>query len=78
VTHITWAGSPGTPVQASNLRKAVVCMTNIDVTSLDLHNVPNWLDNTWIRQWLNASLPNTVCFDVTGLVDLYLSQGHTL
>jgi hypothetical protein len=60
------------------VHRALACLTNINVTELNLNNVPNWVDNTWVRQWLNGELANRMCFDVTSLVSLYVQQGGRL
>lgn len=60
------------------VHRALACLTNINVTDLNLNNVPNWVDNTWVRQWLNGKLANRMCFDVTSLVRLYVQQGGQL
>lgn len=60
------------------VHQAQACLTNIDVTELNLKNVPNWLDNSWIRQWLNGKLANKMCFNVTSLVSFYVQQGGSL
>lgn len=73
VARVTYA--PGTPPVVN---QASACLTNINVTGLNLNNVPNWLDSTWIRQWLNGQLANRMCFDVTTLVRLYVQQGGGL
>jgi hypothetical protein len=56
----------------------LACFTNINVTELNLQNVPNWLDNAWVRQWLNSQLANRMCFDVTSFVIYYVQQGGKL
>jgi hypothetical protein len=60
------------------VHRALASLTNINVTDLNLNNVPNWVDNTWVRQWLNSKLANRMCFDVTSLVSLYVQQGGRL
>jgi hypothetical protein len=60
------------------VHRALACLTNINVTELNLNNVPNWVDNSWVRQWLNGKLANRMCFDVTSLVRLYVQQGGQL
>jgi len=73
IARVTYSfGSP--PV----VHRALACLTNINVTELNLKNVPNWVDNTWVRQWLNSKLANRMCFDVTSLVSLYVQQGGKL
>ena len=70
--------TPGAPVRAEDLIKAQACLTEIQATGLNLKNVPNWLDDGWIKDYLNKQLPNHVCFDITNLVKLYLEHGGTL
>jgi hypothetical protein len=60
------------------VQRALACFTNINVTELNLQNVPNWLDNAWVRQWLNSQLANRMCFDVTSFVIYYVQQGGKL
>ncbi len=60
------------------VHQALACLTNINVTELNLNNVPNWVDDTWVRQWLNGTLANRMCFDVTSLVRFYVQQGGQL
>jgi hypothetical protein len=69
---------PTQPVTATNLKSAQACLTNVEILTLDIKNVPNWLDNTWMKDWLNTQVPNHVCFDVTSLVYVYLSNGSAL
>jgi len=73
VARVTY--SPGAP---PTVHQAAACLTSIDVTGLNLNNVPNWLDSTWIKQWLDGQLANRMCFDVTTLVRLWVQQGGTL
>ncbi len=68
----------GEPVRADNLVKAEACLTDIQVTGLNLNNVPNWLDDGWVKDQLNKRLANQACFDITNLVKLYLQKGGTL
>lgn len=60
------------------VQRALACLTDINVFDLNLKNVPNWLDNTWVRQWLNSQLANRMCFDVTSQVSFYVQQGGKL
>ena len=53
-------------------------MTGLKVTGLDLKNVPNWLDNTWIKRKLNDNLNGKLCVDITSYVKIFLSQGGGL
>lgn len=66
------------PASPPVVHRALACLTNINVTDLNLNNVPNWVDNSWVRQWLNGKLANRMCFDVTSLVRLYVQQGGQL
>lgn len=73
-------------VRADNLYRAFATLTNPQITSLKIDNVPSWLDTTWLRDCLNGKYSNWGCtdrlhamtFDVTDLVRTYLSLGHTL
>jgi hypothetical protein len=69
---------PTLPLTAANLKSAQACLTNVEILTLDIKNVPNWLDNTWMKDWLISQIPNRVCFDVTSLVYVYLSSGNVL
>jgi len=64
--------------QATDVEKATACLTDINIIGLNLKNVPNWLDNTWVRNWLNGKLANQMCFDITGLVIAYIQSGGSL
>jgi hypothetical protein len=74
------------PTPASNVVRAVAVLTNPRITSLQVTNIPGWLDLTWVADCLNGKYSNWGCtdvlhamsFDVTALVKLYLRQGHTL
>ncbi len=37
------------------------CISDLSITDLNLHNVPNWIDNTVVRDALNHHLPNQIC-----------------
>jgi hypothetical protein len=69
---------PTQPLTTANLKSAQACLTSVEVLTLDIKNVPNWLDNSWMKDWLNTQVPNRVCFDVTSLVYVYLSNGNAL
>ena len=73
IVRVTFA-----PSNPPALQKASACLTHIDLIGLNLNKVPNWLDGTWVKNWLNARLANQMCFDMTGLVNLYLQQGGKL
>jgi len=54
-------------------------LTDITVNELNLNNVPNWIDNTWIRNYLNQQFGGTQrCSDVSLLVALYLQNGGSI
>lgn len=73
-------------VTSANFVGAVAVLTDITITSLNLKNVPNWIDNTWIRDCLNGEHSNWGChdqvrqmrFDVSKLLAMYLQAGNTL
>lgn len=65
----------GTPIPADQVQSARACLTNINVTALNLNNVPNWLDNGWIREKVLDPKLKSACFDVTGLVTAYIQHG---
>jgi Cu/Ag efflux protein CusF len=80
-------GSGGsTTVTQLNFLRATAVLTHIEITALHLENVPNWLDNAWLRDCLNGQHSNWGCqdvihqmkFDISNLVQLYLQQGHAL
>jgi hypothetical protein len=76
----------GTVITQANFLRATAVLTDIKITALHLKNVPNWLDNTWLRACLNGQYSNWGCtdvvhqmsFDISNLVQVYLQQGHTL
>lgn len=83
---IQYHGSAATPVQASNFVSATACLTDIHITSLQIDKLPSWLDTTWLRQCFNGDhadwgchdIVSSLCFDVSGLVKLYLQHGGSL
>lgn len=84
--RIQYQGSPGAPIHASNFVSATACLTDIHITSLRIDKLPGWLDTTWLRQCFNGDhadwgcrdIVSSLCFDVSGLVKLYLQQGGSL
>ena len=68
----------GTPLASGQVLSARACLTSIDVVELDLHNVPNWLDNGWVKNKLLDPKLNSACFDVTGLVQAYIKTGGVI
>lgn len=77
VHHPMTIGS-GQPIPAGDVRKADVCMTDIHATELNINNVPNWLDNSWLREHLLEPMLVSKCFDTTNLVRAYIQQGGVL
>ncbi len=84
--RIQFHGSSSSPVGASNFVSATACLTDIHITSLQIDRLPGWLDTTWLRQCFNGDhadwgcrdIISSLCFDVSGLVKLYLQQGRSL
>jgi len=75
-----------TTVTAANLGQAIAVVTDPQITSLMIDNVPSWLESSWIRECLNGQHTDWGCrdviqqmkFNVTQLVQFYLQQGLTL
>lgn len=90
VVEVTFAGGgpamANAPITASNLARAAALLTNPQITSLQVDNIPSWIDLSWLAACLNGAYSNWGCtdvlhamsFDVTDLVRLYLQQGNTL
>lgn len=74
ITHPMHIGS-GVPIPAADVRSARACLTDVNVTELNINNVPNWLDNGWLRERLLGPSLLSKCFDLTNLVRLYIQQG---
>ena len=83
ITRVTY--EPG--VRPYDIHKASVCLTDINITELNLRDIPSWASNTWIKECLNGELPDwtgceglihEACFDITEFVRLYLQQGGNL
>ncbi len=74
IRHPFTIGS-GTPIPAAEVHSANACLTSINVIELNLKNVPNWLDNGWIREKLLDPKLNSKCVDVTDLVKAYIRSG---
>lgn len=67
------------PVTSANFVDANVCISDINVLGLNIHNVPNWLDNTWIRDILNEKLAGKqFCPNIKPLVAAWLAAGNTI
>jgi hypothetical protein len=41
-----------------------ICLSDLTITELNLRRVPNWLDNTWIRNKINSKIPDTLCVPI--------------
>jgi len=89
VIDVTFArrGTLGNEViKASNLVRAAAVLSNPQITSLQVDNIPSWVDLTFVTDCLNGKYSNwgctdvlhTMSFDVTALVRIYLEQGHNL
>jgi hypothetical protein len=79
VARVVSTAAAGAPITASNFQSARLCLTDIHIDELNLHNVPNWLDNTWIRDYLNQQYGGMQkCNDVSSLVAIYLQNGGTI
>lgn len=65
----------GAAIPADQITGARACLTNINVTDLNLNNVPNWLDDGWIKEKLLDPKLNSRCFDVTSLVQAFINAG---
>ncbi len=76
VAKVTYSGL--SDAKPTRVDKALACLTDINLVGLNLKNVPNWLDNTWIRAKLNDKLADQACFDITSYVNLYLQQGGSM
>jgi hypothetical protein len=76
---VSYVGGPAAPITKSNFKGAKACIGDVTVLGLNLNNVPNWLDNTVIKDFLNNNLSKTqFCQDITPYVSLYLQNGGTL
>lgn len=65
----------GQPIPAADVRSARACLTDVNVTELNINNVPNWLDNGWLRTQLLEPFLVSKCVDVTDLVKMYIQYG---
>ncbi len=77
VAHPITIGS-GQPIPAADVRSARACLTDINATELNINNVPNWLDNGWLREQLLEPLLVSKCVDVTDLVKRFIQLGGVL
>ena len=76
---VSYVGGPSAPITKSNFKGAKACIGDVNILGLNLNNVPNWLDNTVIKDLLNNNLGKTqYCQDITPYVSLYLQNGGTL
>jgi len=79
VARIVSTAAANAPITSANFQSAQLCLSDITVTELNLHDVPNWLDNTWIREYLNQQFGGTQkCSDVSLLVAVYLQNGGSI
>jgi hypothetical protein len=72
------AAANAPPITPTSLGSARACLTDITILELNLKNIPNWLDNTYMRKRMNEKLKDKACFDITELVRLYLTMGGTI
>lgn len=72
------ASGDAAAITAETLGSARACLTNIDIVELNLENIPNWIDNDYMRRKMNEKLKDKACFDITQLVRLYLTMGGTI
>lgn len=67
------------PITSSNFVSAQACIGDINVLALNINNVPNWLDNTWVRGILQERLGGMQrCKDFSPYVAAYLASGKTI
>jgi hypothetical protein len=90
VVDVTFSGgavaAANAPITAANFVRAAAVLSNPQITSLQVDNIPSWIDLSWITACLNGAYSNWCCtdvlhamnFDVTALVKFYLDQGQTL
>jgi len=75
-----------TTVAAGNTIQAIAAVTDPQITSLKIDDIPSWLEPSWIRECLNGQHADWGCrdvirqmtFNVTQVAQLYLQQGSTL
>lgn len=75
---VQYQSTPGQPVKPGDVTSARACFTDIKVLELNLNNVPNWIDNTYIRGKLQNKLVPNACVSVLSIVRLYVAMGGTL
>jgi hypothetical protein len=75
--HVSYNGTAPGPVTAANFVSANGCFGDISILGLNIHNVPNWLDNTWIRGILHDKLAGQqFCpMNISPQVAAYLATG---
>lgn len=74
---VQYWSTPGQPVKPSDIKEARTCFTEVAVYELNLNNVPNWLDNDYLKNKLQSKLVPTGCVLVTALIRLYVAAGGT-
>ncbi len=75
---VQYRSTPGQPVKPLDVLSAAACFTNITVTELNLNNVPNWIDNGYVRSLVQQQLVPSACVPVVTFVRLYVAQGGAL
>lgn len=79
VAHVTHTpGLSGTEMTPADVVYAEACIQDVTVTELNLRRIPNWLDNSWIRNRVNDRFRGRSCTDITQWVHLYMQAGHEL
>ena len=77
--RVFYTGASGGPITSANFQSAELFLTDITILALNIHRVPNWLDNTFLRGLLNNALTGAEeKINVTQLVALYLQGGGTI
>jgi len=67
------------PVTDATFVSAALCFTDIHVDDFNLKDVPNWIDDTYMRNKLNQDLAGKEkCADVSALIKVYLQAGNTI
>jgi len=75
---VQYWSTPSQPVKPADVQAARACFTTITVTELNLNNVPNWIDNGYIRDKVQTKLVPSGCVSVLTFVRLYVAAGGTL
>jgi hypothetical protein len=75
---VVYWSRPGQTVKPADVVSAKACFSDISVIELNLKNVPNWIDNSYIRSKVQDKLVPNGCVLVLTFVRLYLASGGTL